>query len=249
MTIRCITLDDTPFDLEALADIINQSPELELLGQFDNPAAAKEFVEANDVDLIFSDIEMPDTTGLEFVKSLADAPAVIFVSSHPELAIEGFDLAAIDFISKPLTKARFRTAMQRVTQYFGYRNQQIQLPAFAGNQVAAAEFIVVKDGHDLVRVNCAEIIYAEANGDFVNLHTESKKYLVLVNLKHLLPQLPAGLMVRCHKSYAVNPAYMKRMNNRSIHLSNNVIVPVGNESAAAIEEVFVGGRLVKRKVE
>lgn len=245
--IPCIILEDSLLDLEMLREALESWPEFEILDSFTTPQEAREWFKSNQASLIFSDIEMPGESGLDFIRSLEDAPMVVFISSHGELAKEGFDLAALDFIEKPLTHDRFARCARKILEHFRMRQQSEQ--PWANFQHSEDEYLVIRDGNDYVRVNQKDIIYLEANGDFVNVHTDARKYMTLVNLKNFLLQIPEGLLTRCHKSYAVNHRKMVRLSGRSIHVSNQVIIPVGAEFADNITQRFVSGHLVKRKPE
>lgn len=204
MNITCLIVDDEPMARNLLSAYVRKVPYLNLLGTCANAMEAMEALRQQPVDLLFLDIQMPDITGIAFLRSLQRKPMVLFTTAYSEYALESYELDVIDYLLKPITFERFLKAIDKV-------NQRAQVPALSTPAIdtsiaspSPAEFIFVKDGTKLVKVNLHDILYIEGLKDYVTIHTTTQKIVTLQRLKTLETQLPSALFMRIHNSFIIS---------------------------------------------
>ena len=200
MQLKTIAIDDEPLALSLLSDYISKTPFLEMAGTFDNPLDAIDFLSKESVDLILIDIQMPDLTGTEFVRSLEISPKVIFTTAYPQYAIEGFKLNAIDYLLKPFSYDEFLKAVQKAYK-------QAELEAGAVTTVEAnSQFLFLKSEYKIRRINFNDILYIEGLKDYIKVFIkgEAKPILSLNSIKALEQKLPDDRFMRVHRSFIVN---------------------------------------------
>lgn len=209
--IKCIAIDDEPLALRQLRSYIARVPYLELAGQYRNAIEASQAIERQSVDLIFCDIDMPDLSGIDFVRSLGgqQRPMVIFTTAYSEYAVEGFKLEAIDYLLKPFGFSEFERAVQRVKALCDLIRSHREQPEPEAESIALPhdnrEFLSVKTDRMVSLVKIENIIYLESMGEYVRIHTaEGKTLTTLHRLKNMETALPADIFMRVHRSYIVN---------------------------------------------
>jgi len=198
-----IALDDEPIALAIIERYARNVPDLQLVATFTDAAAAAEFLRNNTVDLLLSDINMPDVSGLQFVRDLPDErPMVIFVTAYKEHAHEGFDLNVIDYLVKPVSPERFNTAIQKAAGLLELRRKAEAAEASA----LPDEFFFVFSEYQQVKITISDLLYVEAMGDYVKLFlsTQPKPVLTLERMKILADRLQQHGFRRIHRSYLVN---------------------------------------------
>jgi DNA-binding LytR/AlgR family response regulator len=197
--IKAIIVDDEPLALDVLETYIEQMPNVELVQKCENALEANEALKNHDVDLMFLDIQMPQITGVEFLKSLKNPPSVIFTTAYPEYAVEGFELDAADYLLKPISLDRFMKAVNKVSEKLGDSS---------GNNSGVVEmegdFIFVKADKKLIKVDFNDIIYIEGLKDYVIIRQEAGRVITLQTMKSLEAKLPVTIFKRIHRSYIVN---------------------------------------------
>lgn len=199
MNIKCLIVEDEPLAISLLESHIEKIPYLELVASFTNPILALNFLKENKVDLLFSDIQMPEITGLTLLKILSYKPQVILTTAYSEYALEGFENDVTDYLLKPITFERFLKAVEKVS------NRLIEQNSVSPEKIDAIDdFIFVKDGTSLVKIFYKDILYIEGLKDYVAINTTTKKIVSLYNLKLLEIQLPANQFFRIHNSYIVS---------------------------------------------
>jgi len=190
-----IIVDDEPLAQEVLETFVGQIPDLKLIASCNNAIEANEVLRNNDIDLMFLDIQMPQITGVEFLKSLERPPKVIFTTAYSEYAVEGFELNAVDYLVKPISMDRFMKAVNKARELDG------------GAKSTASDdkdFIFVKADKKLVKLNYHDIIYIEGLKDYVIIHHGNTLTITWQTMKILEAKLPAGIFKRIHRSYIVN---------------------------------------------
>jgi len=200
MQLKTIAIEDEPLALSLLSDYISKTPFLEMAGTFDNPLDAIDFLSKESVDLLLIDIQMPDLTGTEFVRSLESSPKVIFTTAYPQYAIEGFKLNAIDYLLKPFSYDEFLKAVQKAYK-------QAELEAGAVTTVEAnSQFLFLKSEYKIRRINFNDILYIEGLKDYIKVFIkgEPKPILSLNSIKALEQKLPDDRFMRVHRSFIVN---------------------------------------------
>ena len=220
---RCVLIDDEPMDLMAISELIKGYGDLEVIGKFQNPVEAKEFVNANKVDLIILDVEMPELNGLNFIKSIENVGHVILISSNSNYAAESYDYSVTDYIVKPLSKERFSSAISKVKEV----NESIKTSS-------DKDFAFVKDGTKIVRIDFNEILFIEALADYVQINTVDDRYTVLATMKSMQANLPSNDFFRVHRSYIVRKDKIKIIEDNMI-LMEKKNIPI---SRSAKQEFF-----------
>ena len=200
--INVIIVDDEPLAQDVLETYIEKIPELNLIEKCSNALEANEALKNHDIDLMFLDIQMPQLTGVDFLKTLNHPPLVIFTTAYPNYAIEGFELNALDYLLKPISLERFMKAVNKA-------EEQLELQSKGGSSSGGEEeeepnFIFVKADKKLVKVNYADIIYIEGLKDYVIIRMENSRVITLQTMKSLEEKLPQNIFKRIHRSYIVN---------------------------------------------
>src|SRR5690606_24236814 len=172
------------------------------IGVFDNAQQALASISKKAPDILFSDIEMPGITGIEMMKQIiGQVPAPVFITSHPEYALQSFDLEIFDYLLKPINSERFSKCINRLEEFFVLHQKAMAID----NREEGNDYMIIKQGYDKFKVNFDEILYLEAMKDYTKICTaEKQNYLVVETLGGLLQQLPSDRFQRIHRSYIVN---------------------------------------------
>jgi two-component system, LytTR family, response regulator LytT len=225
MMIQSIVIDDEPLALQLVTGYIRKTPFLELAGSFDNPLSAMEFLENNQVQLIFLDIQMPDLTGTEFARVLPDDTKIIFTTAFEQYALEGFRLEAVDYLLKPFGYEEFLVAAQKARKLIGLEQQQSIAQIEANN-----EFLFLKADYKIRRINFNEILYIEGMKDYIKvyLQNEPKPILSISTLKAVEAKLPETKFMRVHRSFIVNLERIHTI-DRSRIVFGSTYIPVSEQ--------------------
>ena len=211
MEIKCVAIDDEPLALQLIRAYIQRFPALRLLHTFDDAVAGAEYLRNQEIDLLFVDINMPDISGIELVRSLQPKPAVIFTTAYKKFAIDGFELNALDYLLKPISFERFEKAAEKAIDYLQYRDVQKR---------ASEQVLFVRSEYQLVKINLHDIEYIESFEDYIKIHqTGAKPVMTLMTLKNILEKLPPGQFQRVHRSFVVAISKIRTIVNRKIRLS------------------------------
>lgn len=203
--LRVVIVDDEFHARKLLMEYVAKVPFLDLAGNFANPLDALSLLQKEKIDLLLLDIQMPGITGLEFARSLKNAPQIIFTTAYSEYAVDGFELEAVDYLLKPIAFPRFLQAVTKAQE----RIEQ-SIPSFQPEYVeeqemsVAQSYIVVKEGAKIHKINFSDLIYIEGQREYVTFHTTRQRITVLYTMKILEEQLPSELFIRIHKSYIVS---------------------------------------------
>ncbi|MDX8340277.1 LytTR family DNA-binding domain-containing protein [Draconibacterium sp. IB214405] len=212
-TLNCIIVDDEPLSQDVIRDFIEACPELELSGVCNDALEAGQLLKEKHVDLLFLDINMPKLSGIGFVKSLKEPPLCILVTAYPEFALEGFEVDAVDYLLKPVSFERFRTAVNRAIERSSSRNE------------STGQHLMVRANKKDYRLNFDEIIYLEAQGDYVRFVTETQSLMVHGRFKDFIAQLPEDRFGQIHKSYVVSLSKVVYLEGKQVKLGD-VKLPV-----------------------
>lgn len=233
---KCLVIDDEPLALQQMSLYISKIPSLELVKLCSSAREAIEVLSKQDVDLIFTDISMPDISGVEFVRSLQTAPMVIFTTAYDEYAVEGFRLDAVDYLLKPFSFEELSKAVGKASSLFELmklRDSKSQDDAFETVEeqnvtVEETDYISVKADYKVSLVRYADIVYMESVGEYVRLHlVNGSSITTLFRLKNMESQLPAKKFMRIHRSYIINLAYVTAFTKVKVYMDNRVDLPVG----------------------
>jgi two-component system, LytTR family, response regulator len=218
MSLKCVAIDDELPALQLMQKYIADHPQLQLLQQFTDAVSASEYLKTAAIDLLFIDINMPDITGLDLVRSLSNPPMIIFTTAYKKFAIDGFELNAIDYLLKPISFERFSKAVQKATDYHQYKIK----PA-----TNTEEVLMVFSEYQLVKINCGTIEYIESLDDYIRINlSNDKPVMTLMTLKAVLEKLPPTQFKRIHRSYIVNMEKLRSVANRKIKLLSGAELPV-----------------------
>ncbi|WP_163400822.1 LytR/AlgR family response regulator transcription factor [Flavobacterium fluviatile] len=218
----CIIVDDDEIDRLTVLSFAKKFPVLDILGVFDSAEEALPFIENQKVDILFLDIDMPGLSGIDFRKKALEIPVCIFITAHPEHAVESFQIETLDFIVKPLKLDRFTQTMKRIEEFM-----EIKLKASLFEASIGGDTIYIKEGHEQTKVKLHEILYLEALKDYTLIVTERKRHCVLSSIGNLLKENHFQSFIRIHRSFAVQKQFIQKMNSTEIILNNNVSIPVG----------------------
>lgn len=228
--LKCIAIDDEPLALRQLTSYIEKIPYLELTATCNNALEAQQLLASQHVDLIFVDINMPDLSGVEFVRSLVDRPMVIFTTAYSEYAVEGFKLDAVDYLLKPFSFADFSRSAGKANSLYELRhNQRAGEPEATPEALPKdKEYISVKADYKVSLVKISNIVYLESEGEYVRMHLDDGTTITtLFRLKNMEAALPSDIFMRVHRSYIVNLRCIKGYVRGRVFLSDTEYVPIG----------------------
>lgn len=223
MKVKCIVVDDEPLSQDVLKEYVESCPELEMVAVCSDALEAGNVLKKQKVDLMFLDVNMPRLSGISFVKSLKEPPVVILVTAYPEYAVEAFEIEALDYLVKPVSFERFRTAVNRA------------LERFSLNDSPDSQHIMVRANKKNYRLSYKEIIYLEAQGDYVRFVTEEQALMVHGTMKEFLEQLPGKLFERIHKSYVISLRKVVYLEGNQVNLGKHKL-PVSLSYKDALNE-------------
>jgi len=238
----CIVIDDEPLARQGMEMHIANVSFLQLLGSFSNALAASDFLRKEKVDLLFLDINMPEMSGLDFLKSLRDAPLVIFTTAYPQYALESYELDAIDYLVKPIRIERFLKAVNKAENHLKLLQQES-----GNNHVEKIEddFVFIKADRKYFKIYFKEILYIEGLKDYVIIFTDDNKIITSMNIKTIAGQLPASIFARVSKSYIVNTLRISSFDNELIYIGNSEI-PLGQSFKDEFIKQYIDKKIVKR---
>jgi DNA-binding LytR/AlgR family response regulator len=240
MVINCIIIDDEPLARAGLKEYIADIDFFNLLGEFDNALAATEMIGSGKVQLLFLDIQMPKITGIDFFKTLANPPAVIFTTAYPQYALEGFEVNALDYLVKPISFDRFYKAALKAKELL--LQKQIDK---TGIQEATSAYFFIKADNSLVKIMYADVLFVEALQNYVTIHTTTKKYISYLTFKSVEVYLPVDTFIKVHKSFIIAANRVDSIDGNEIHIGQHRI-PISRNLKEEVVEKLVNGKFLKR---
>lgn len=223
--IKCIILEDEELAAKSLIKILSGIDKIELKGHYFNPMEAQNEVDFSDIDLIFLDVEMPEISGLDFIRSLSNPPRVIVTTSRSDFAMEAFEINAVDFILKPVTAPSVLSALQKY--------DDLENPEVSEKLSPEAKNIFIKVDTNLVNLQFDDILWMEALGDYVGFHTKDKRYVVKVTLAFIDNRIAKKNFVRVHRSFMVNTDKIKTIDDSSLIIADKLI-PISRGSRSGL---------------
>ena len=194
--IKVIVVDDDELCRTVVEDLINEIDDFKCIGAFENALEAFKFLEENNVDVIFLDVEMPKMGGMELLRNLEIKPLVVMITSHDEFALESYEYNVTDFLKKPVTASRFFKTVQKI-------KAQQNLKENVSNERNKDDYVFIKTDAKLVQIKLDEILWIEALGNYMRLHTENDKHTVLSTMKEIEAKLPIKDFIRVQRSFIV----------------------------------------------
>lgn len=229
--IRCIAIDDEPLALQQMAGYIQKTPFLELKGQFESALQAIAWLQENQVELMFVDINMPDLSGMDFVKSMKSPPGVIFTTAHSEYALEGFRVDAIDYLLKPIGYKDFLKAAEKAQERIGTKEKE------AFRVESDENYLFIKSEYKILRIILSDIKYIEGMREYVRIHIENQgPVMALMSMKKIEAFLPQQSFMRVHRSYIVNLKKVTTIERNRIIFDGKVYIPVSEQYKNAFQE-------------
>ena len=212
--INCIILDDEPLAVELLKKHASENDNLTISLATTEVFEAIDFLKNNKVDLIFTDIQMPELTGIQLMKILDHSQKFIVTTAYPNYALESFNFHVVDYLLKPITKDRFDSSVKKYVDFFQMTSTKNQ-----------STYLFVKADGKQVKINFSDLIYIEGLKDYIRIHTKTEKILVLETMKSFEEKLPNHFK-RIHRSYIINLDFLTSIDGNSVYL-NQKILPIG----------------------
>lgn len=214
MKLNCVVVDDSTIHRITMAKLVNEHPDLTLVGDFSNATETRNCILNKPVDLLFLDIEMPVQTGFDLLDGLKTRPQIIVVSAKSDYALKAFDYSAVDYLHKPVSKDRFEKAVQKAI------DQKLMLKQTPEDE---GDFIFIKSNLKNFKIFISKIKWIEAFGDYVKIITEDENHLVLATMKSFENDLPKEKFLRVHKSYIINIDKVQRFNSKVAEIGSTQI--------------------------
>lgn len=236
---NCIIVDDEPLAREEMQALIKDISQIEILGKFSNAPTALDFLKLNEVDLIFLDIEMPMVTGLDFAAQLPEQTLIIFTTAYPQYALKSYELDAIDYLLKPIEKARLEKAISKAEAFRKLLSDDTEKNTVEAN---TTDSLLIKADRRFYKINFKDIKYIEGLKDYVVIYTGNQKLITAMNLKTIHQKMPQHIFLRVSKSYVVNKNYIESFDHHSIFLEGTEI-PLGEVYKRDFFSIYSGGSL------
>lgn len=241
--INYIIVDDDELQIDFLQLQLDNIEELHCLAVCTNAFDARKKIIEYKPDLLILDIEMPELTGIQLVKSMKEVPAVIFVTSHTGYAVDAFDVEAIDYIIKPVATERLIRAIDKVKKL----KASPALNAPDAEVSFDSDAFFTRDKNTYIKTAYKDVLYIESSGNFSFIHTlDNNKQIVLANLAKMEEQMPGNLFIRISRSFIINKQYVKSINTEQIQLQDTYL-NIGKQYAEKVLATIIGKNVIKRK--
>ncbi len=238
--VKCVIIDDELFARKLLADYIKRMPNLELSGAFSSPVELISFLNTEKVDLIFLDIQMPDITGIDFLKNWNIEPAVIFTTAYPDYALEGYQLDVSDYLLKPFSFARFMKGVSKAIEHIELKRLKVEYDVSGAEKTPSEEsvqdYIIVRSDRKIHRIYYEDLLFVEGAMEYVNFITTERKIMGLFSLKELTDTLPDSFM-RVHKSYLVHLKKIDSIDGNQVIIGSHTIPVARNHKAELLKKL------------
>lgn len=238
-----LIVDDEPLAQDVLETYVEQLDDLTLVGKCNNAIEAANALQNHKVDLMLLDIQMPQLTGTEFLKTLNNPPLVIFTTAYPNFALEGFELNALDYLLKPISLERFLKAIHKARERHGLQNASVASPVAQDEKI---DYFFVKADKKLVKVNYSDVIYIEGLKDYVIIKLETGRVITLQTMKSLVAKLPSNMFQRIHRSFIVNVQKIKAVMGNMVEVQEKGAakhLPIGKNYREEIYAVVEKNKL------
>ena len=221
MTLNCLIVDDEPLALDLLESYVSRTPFLHLVAQCDSAVKALSVIEEEPIDLVFLDIEMNSTSGLDIAHALPPESCLIFTTAHAQYALNGFELDAVDFLHKPFAYERFEKAVEKALRFIEAKRNKVP------------ENIIIKQEYNNISVTTSDILYIEAMENYTKIFRTSGNYILSrTSLKAIQKMLPKDRFLRTHRSYIISINKIERFSKREITLKGcSATIPIGRQYA------------------
>ncbi len=232
---KCIVVDDEKLARQLLENYLSKLDDVEVLGSFRSAILARNFLQTQEIDLMFLDIQMPDLTGLELLRLLPKPPITILTTAYKQYALESYELNVIDYLVKPIAFERFLKAIEKTKDFLNFKSNE---------KKQARDFIFIKTGQKIIKLLYADILYIEGFREYLKIHTTTGFHLVLMNFKDAQALLPAPNFLRIHRSFIVNLNKLEYIEG-NILVINNRKIKVSTTYKSALLEYLNSNNLMK----
>jgi DNA-binding LytR/AlgR family response regulator len=243
--INCIIIDDEPLARAGVKEYIADIDFLLLVGEFGNPMAAAHCISSMRVDLIFLDIQMPKISGIEFMRSLPNPPAVVFTTAYPQYALESFDVNALDYLVKPVSFERFLKACFKAKAYGELKNNAGKIIPGGATENTTAAYFFIKSDNKIIKIALSDILFIEAMQNYVTIHTTDRKHISYLTMKSVEDFLPADHFIKVHKSFIVAANRVESIEGNEICIGKHRL-PISRSVKEETVQKLLAGKLLKR---
>jgi len=231
--LKCIAVDDEPLALDIIEDYVSKVPFLELVKRTENAIEALQLVQAGDIDLVFLDIQMPELTGIQFLKIAGGKASFILTTAYSQYALESYDLNVSDYLLKPIAFDRFYKAVEKVHNLIKVQDSARPVQPVIKETPKpqpvqpVQDFIFVKTEHKIQKIELDDILYIEGLKDYISIFTKNERIITLQNMKKMEETLPSSQFIRVHKSYIISLDKIESIERSRITICSKMI-PVGD---------------------
>ena len=230
--IKCIAIDDEPLAVKKIAGYIQKIPFLELVAECRSASEAMPIISQNEIQLLFIDINMPDINGMDFVKSLANPPYIVFTTAYSEYAVEGFQVEAVDYLLKPISFANFLKAANKVKNLI-----ELTTNSQKESLSTTANHLFVKSEYKLIRIELDDIKYIESQHEYIKIYLiNSNAVVTQISMKNIEEQLPSDRFMRVHRSFIVNLARVSVIERNRIVFDDKIYIPISEQYKEKFQE-------------
>jgi DNA-binding LytR/AlgR family response regulator len=233
--LKFVVIDDEPLALEVLEGHLKRMDDVGAVSLFSNVGEALRYLEHYQADVLLLDIEMPEMTGIEFLKALSNPPLTVFTTAYRNYAFEGYELGVIDFLLKPISFDRFQQAITKIREFLALKAQQANIEDIPGG--GNTDFIFVKSGVQRIKLAFNEVTHIQGLKDYAIIYTGTGKILLKGSIKAMLNIFPAARFIRVHKSFIVSIQKITRLERNHIVLNGHQI-PIGRNFKDQLEKVL-----------
>ena len=233
--LKIVVVDDEPLALEVLDGYLKRIDNVDSVSLFANTREALRFLENQHVDVLFLDIEMPEMTGIEFLKELKDPPLTIFTTAYRDYAFEGYEMGVIDFLLKPISFNRFKQAIEKITEFLTLKTHNTNIEDNPAAQ--ETDFIFVKSGVQRIKLHFNDVTHIQGLKDYAIIYTYAGKILLKGSIKAMLDIFPPDRFIRVHKSFIVSIQKISRIERSRIVLNGHQI-PIGRNFKDNLEKAL-----------
>ena len=240
MKLNCAVIDDEFLARQYIKDYVQKLPFLNLVGDYNSPLHVIGEIKDKKIDILFLDIQMPDITGLEFLKTLNPQPYIIITTAYKEYALEGYEHNVVDYLLKPFSFDRFLKAVNKVVNKIQKEKIPIHLdkdPEINEKPQIEKTYLIIRADRKLYKINYDDLIFIEGQKSYVTFHTREKKITALITLKELEEMLPEDHFIRIHKSYIVSIKDIEALEGNMLEI-HGVKLSIGSSFRDKIEKIF-----------
>jgi DNA-binding LytR/AlgR family response regulator len=227
--LTCIIVDDEPGARKILQEFVGKVPFLELLGKFENAMKAEAFLNVNPVEIIFLDIQMPKLSGLNWLQQTNNESMVILTTAFPEYALEGYELDIVDYLLKPIAFNRFLKAVHKARDYYQLK--------YTASTLMRPSYLFIKSDKRIEKILLDDICFAESLGNYVTIHTQTKKIIAYLTIRSLESQLPAQEFIKIHQSFLVNCSKIESIEGNEIKITGKSL-PISRNNREMVMNII-----------